>query len=272
MKQILVADSGSTKTEWWTNGQIYRTRGLNPFFVSPEEIRHVIETELPRGIRPEAVYFYGAGATPEKAPDLSDTLSAVYEGAEIHVWSDMLGAARALCGDTPGIACILGTGANSCLYDGKDMTANVSPLGYIIGDEGSGAVLGKLFVGALLKNQFPKGLKEEFLYQYGTTPAEIMDCIYRRPLPNRYLAAFSPFIASHLGVREIREMVREAFRLFIVRNVKQYPEHVSLPVHFAGSVSKHYEEVLSEACEAEHITLGRILATPIESLVAYHDK
>lgn len=270
MKNILIADSGSTKTEWWYAGTIKRTQGLNPFFVSSEDIAQILESELLLDSIPDEIYFYGAGATSEKSPVISEALQRVFPKATISVHSDMLGAARALCGDSPGIACILGTGANSCYYDGKEIQDNVSPLGFIIGDEGSGAVLGKLFLGALLKNQFPKGLKEEFLNQHNITPAEIIDRIYRQPLPNRYLASFSPFIAEHLDLKEIRSMVVGAFRLFIVRNIKQYPQHTSSPVHFVGSIAKYYEKPLREACDQEGIVLGNILKAPIEKLAEYH--
>ncbi|MDO5036204.1 MAG: ATPase [Porphyromonas sp.] len=279
MSNILLADSGSTKTTWaaiTSEGRVLakaRTEGLNPFFKNTEEIVEILRAHL-LGELPttsfEAIYFYGAGATPEKAPIVEMALRQLFEAEYVSVRSDMLAAARALCLHKPGVACILGTGANSCSYDGEEMVENVSPLGYILGDEGSGAVLGKLFIGALLKNQLPKGLKEEFLNEYETDPAEIIDRVYRKPAPNTYLASFSPFIARRLGLVEVYDLVEEAFRSFIVRNVKQYEMHSREPVHFVGSVAVHYEEPLRSACDKEGIKIGRILKEPMDGLIEYH--
>ena len=204
---MLIADSGSTKTDWCVildNTPIKRigTKGLNPFFQSEEEIQqeltHSLLPQLPEGTI-DSVYFYGAGCTPEKAPTLrraiADSLPVV---GNIKAYSDMLAAARGLCGREAGITCILGTGSNSCFYDGKEIVNHISPLGFILGDEGSGAVLGKLLVGDILKNQLSPTIKEVFLKQFDLTVPEIIDRVYRQPFPNRFLASLSPFIAQHL--------------------------------------------------------------------------
>ena len=175
---------------------------------------------------------------------------AFAETDDVEVGSDMLGAARALCGHHAGIACILGTGSNSCYYDGAKIMANVSPLGFILGDEGSGAVLGKLLVGSLLKNQLTPGLKEEFLTTYALTPADIIDRVYRRPLPNRFLASL------------------DSFRDFLRRNVMQY-DWQAYNVHFCGSIAYHYQTVLAEAAATYSIRLGQVVQSPMEGLAKF---
>ena len=276
---ILIADSGSTKTDWaaiksdGTTVANVRTEGLNPFFVDTGQIVEILNRELIPNIPTieyASVHFYGAGCTPEKSPVVGDALNKLLVAQSVAIHSDMLGAARALCGHQAGIACILGTGANSCSYNGKDIDMNISPLGYILGDEGSGAVLGKQFLGAVLKNQMPKGLKEKFLEQYNTSTADILDRVYKKPNPNRYLASFAPFMANHLHIDEVYRLVEEAFSLFLIRNVKQYPNWSLHQVHFVGSVAHYFQQPLESACEKEHVTLGRILQEPMQGLIEYH--
>lgn len=275
---ILIADSGSTKTDWAliapSGVHRYNTKGLNPFFMSSQqmsqEIGEGLVPSLPCRADVRSIYFYGAGCTPQKSPDVIAALERHFPSADCFVTSDMLGAARALSGRESGIVCILGTGANSCLYDGSEIVMNVSPLGFILGDEGSGAVLGKNFIGALLKNQLPAGLKEEFLRHYSLTPEEIIDKVYRQPFPNRFLASFAPFLCEHLSLQEVRELVRCAFDLFLVRNVRQYPGVDSLPIHFVGSVAFYFREVLCEALASHGWHMGNILRTPIDGLLDYH--
>lgn len=276
---ILIADSGSTKTDWCMveNGhtlQQIKTKGTNPFFQSETEIREEIGT----GLIPhlpihhfEEIHFYGAGcAFPDKIENVRRAIAAYLEvEQEIEVSTDMLAAARSLCGHQPGIACIMGTGSNSCYYDGEKIVENISPLGFILGDEGSGATLGKLFVGNVLKNQMPPGLKEKFLERFKLTPADIIDRVYRKPFPNRFLASLSPFVAEHISIPEVHEMVLNSFRDFLKRNVMQY-DYEHNKVHFIGSVAHHYKEVLAEAAEEMGIQLGNILKSPMEGLINYH--
>lgn len=275
---MLIADSGSTKTDWCVildNTPIKRigTKGLNPFFQSEEEIQQ----ELTRSLLPQlpegtidSVYFYGAGCTPEKAPTLrraiADSLPVV---GNIKAYSDMLAAARGLCGREAGITCILGTGSNSCFYDGKEIVNHISPLGFILGDEGSGAVLGKLLVGDILKNQLSPAIKEVFLKQFDLTVPEIIDRVYRQPFPNRFLASLSPFIAQHLEEPGIRQLVLGSFIAFLRRNVMQY-DYTQYPAHFIGSVAHCYKEILQEAAQETGIRIGKILQSPMEGLIQYH--
>ena len=275
---MLIADSGSTKTDWCVildNTPIKRigTKGLNPFFQSEEEIQqeltHSLLPQLPEGTI-DSVYFYGAGCTPEKAPTLrraiADSLPVV---GNIKAYSDMLAAARGLCGREAGITCILGTGSNSCFYDGKEIVNHISPLGFILGDEGSGAVLGKLLVGGILKNQLSPAIKEVFLKQFDLTVPEIIDRVYRQPFPNRFLASLSPFIAQHLEEPGIRQLVLGSFIAFLRRNVMQY-DYTQYPAHFIGSVAHCYKEILQEAAQETGIRIGKILQSPMEGLIQYH--
>ena len=274
---ILIADSGSTKTDWSLaeDGKILRqikTGGINPVFLSDKELELEIK-ELARqveDIRPEAIHFYGAGCIPTQTERVRRALKQAFTGTEdVEAASDMLGAARALCGRRAGIACILGTGSNSCFYDGENIVANVSPLGFILGDEGSGAVLGKLLVGSLLKNQLTSGLKEAFLEQYALTPADIIERVYRRPLPNRFLASLSPFLAAHLEDEGIHRLVLDAFRDFLRRNVMQY-DWQAHDVHCCGSIAFHYKKILAEAAVSLGIRIGQVIQSPMEGLVRYH--
>ena len=276
---ILIADSGSTKTDWCMAEKgvaIKRipTKGMNPFFQSEdemvEETKHSLLPELD-GKRPEAVYFYGAGCAFDKVEIVRRAISCVLslDMAAIEVNSDMLAAARSVCGHEAGIACILGTGSNSCFYNGKEIEANVSPLGFILGDEGSGAVLGKLFIGDLLKNQLPAGLKEKFLERYQLTPADIIDRVYRKPFPNRYLATLSPFISEHITIPEVRQLVKQSFKAFLVRNVMQY-DYQHYAVGFNGSVAWYYRDILEEALSETGLKMGIIIKAPMEGLLKYH--
>lgn len=182
----------------------------------------------------------------------------------------MTAAARALCGRRRGIACILGTGSNSCLWNGEAIEANVSPLGFILGDEGSGAVLGRRLVGDCLKNRLPRGLREEFLARFDLTPAAILERVYRQPFPNRFLASLSPFLAERIDVPEIRAIVFDGFVDFFRRNVMQYDGWDRLEIHAAGSVAYYYREVLREAAAACGLRLGTVVRSPMAGLVAYH--
>ena len=274
---ILIADSGSTKTDWCVaeDGRILRriqAGGINPVFLTDEELREAAAeaASLLEDIRPEAIHFYGAGCIPTQAERVIHALRQAFPTADrVEVASDMLGAARALCGRQAGIACILGTGSNSCFYDGERIVANVSPLGFILGDEGSGAVLGRLLVGALLKNQLTPGLKEAFLEQYALTPADIIERVYRRPLPNRFLASLSPFLAEHLEDAGVHQLVLDAFRDFLRRNVMQYAWQAH-DVHCCGSIAWHYKKILAEAGASLGIRIGQVIQSPMEGLVRYH--
>lgn len=277
---ILIADSGSTKTDWCVveNGVLVQqifTKGTNPFFQSEEEISNEIATALLPELKTDefdAVYFYGAGCGfPDKIEIVHHAISKQLKVKGcVEVATDMLAAARGLCGREAGIACIMGTGSNSCYYDGENIVANVSPLGFILGDEGSGACLGKLMVGDLLKNQMTPELKEKFLKQFDLTPADIIDRVYRKPFPNRFLASLSPFLAQNINEPCVHELVLNSFKAFFKRNIMQYENYQNLKVNLIGSVAFYYKEVLAEAAEAMGIQLGTIIQSPMEGLIKYH--
>lgn len=275
----LIADSGSTKTDWLggnaqTNYPIIQTSGINPFHQSPENIKHILIHELlphlPKEITWDEIYFYGAGCTSEKSKLLKDILQSLFPTPHIEVQSDLLGAARALCGNQSGITCILGTGSNSCLYDGKDIVSNISPLGYILGDEGSGAVLGKRLVGDCLKQQLPEKICHAFMDTFGLTPATIIERVYRQPQANRFLASLTPFLSTHRDVPEIHQLLVSCFSDFFQRNVKLYP-YKQHTVHFIGSIAWYFQEEVKEAAKELDIQTGLFIQSPIEKLKDFHD-
>lgn len=275
---ILLADGGSTKVDWCLvdNGKLVKqvfTKGANPFFRTcediSEEIKVVLLPEL-NGYTVDSVHFFGAGcANPEKNEIIRKAIAANIESTNIEVGSDLLAAARGLCGKSSGIACIIGTGSNSCYFDGKDIVDNVSPLGYILGDEGSGAVIGRLFIGACLKNQLTKGLKEKFLEKYGLTPTIIIEKVYRQPLANKFLASFSPFLIEHIEDPTIQSLVYNAFKDFFVKNVMQY-DYKDKKVNFTGSVAYHYQDLLKKVAADLDISIGVIESSPMEGLIKYY--
>ena len=275
---ILIADSGSTKTDWAVvdNGRqvvAMSTQGINPFHQDAENIATVIEEELlPKmgNIEPEGIFFYGSGCREDKVEMMCGILGKAFpQCARIEAQGDLLAAARAVCGEREGIACIMGTGANSCLYDGNRVVENTPPLGYILGDEGSGAVLGKLFVNALFKGQLPSKLKDEWLEETGLSLNIIINKVYREPLANRFLASTSRFIHQHLSVEPLERMVVYNFREHFRRNVNQYGRK-DLTVGAIGSVAYYYREQLQKAATVEGYTLGKVMRSPMDGLVRYH--
>lgn len=275
---ILIADSGSTKTDWALADRHQaiveiKTKGLNPFQVSgdeiAEELRSSLLPHLPT-VALDAVYFYGAGCTPEKQPVVEQALRSVLTvNGACTVASDMLGAAIAVCGHEPGIACILGTGSNSCAYDGQRIVKNVSPLGYILGDEGSGASMGKYLLGNILKHQWPENIINRFHEHYGLTAADIIDRVYRQPRPNTFLASFMPFIVQNFHEPVVYEFVKDNFRTFLRRNVKQYDGWERLPIGFNGSIAQVLRSPLEEVMLEEGMHLGRIVQAPMEGLLQW---
>ncbi len=276
---ILIADSGSTKTDWAVVEQgrllkVISTKGMNPFFQTEEEIANEIEIALLPHLEAETpldtVFFYGAGCIPEKAPMMKKAIGMHLKPTTgIEVYSDMLAVAHAMCGRNKGIACILGTGSNSCFYNGTEIVENVSPLGFILGDEGSGAVLGKLLVGDILKNQLTPELKEEFLSSFGLTQVDIIDRVYRKPFPNRFLASLSPFLLKHIDNPRIYKLIKSGFRAFFKRNVMQY-DYANNPIYIIGSIAYYYQDVLREAAEELGIKISNIEKSPLEGLIDYH--
>lgn len=285
---LLIADSGSTKTDWClcNQGAIVQniqTQGINPYHQTEEAIEEVLLSEFLPQLTAQSskltaqssqlkVIFYGSGCANETACNrIKEALFKVLGSEDVTVHSDLLGAARALCGHEEGIACVLGTGSNSCLYNGKEITANTPPLGYILGDEGSSAVLGRRLVGDCLKNQLPEAIRDEFLAEYQLTQEIILEKVYRQPLANRFLASLTPFLSKHREVPEVHKLLVESFTDFFVRNVKQY-RRPWLPIHFVGSIANAFPAELKEAAESLGMELGTILQSPMEGLIKYHSE
>lgn len=277
---ILIADCGSTKIDWCLlNGnekvaQIFTT-GMNALLLTQEEMTECIKNELMPHIvsyKVDEIYYYGAGIINDeiKGHVVNALKANIPNASRVEVASDLLAAARALCGRKPGIACIMGTGSNSCYYDGENVVDNVSPLGYILGDEGSGAVLGKLLVGDVLKKQLPEHICDKFLKEYDMDRNKIITAVYRQPAANRFLAKFAPFLQFNMDEPAIHDLVFRAFTAFFVRNVESYKGYKELPVNFVGSIAHFQKKCLTEAAAARGITVGNIYQNPMEGLIKYH--
>lgn len=274
---ILIADSGSTKTDWCLEDRgkiIFRTntQGINPFHQDLDEINQILIGELLPSLGETdiaQVAFYGSGCRAEKIESMRDILSEVFPQSAIEINSDLLAAARSICCHDKGIACILGTGSNSCLYDGEKVVENTPPLGYILGDEGSGAVLGKLFINALYKHELPESLTEEFTEEMRMTLADIIYRVYCQPLANRYLASLSPFIHKHLDNERVSKLVINNFKSFFRHDIAHYG-HQEWKVGAIGSVAFFYREQLMEAAKAEGYELQTVMKSPMDGLVKFH--
>ena len=279
---ILIADSGSTKTDWicLADGDESKhievqTMGLNPFHVSDNEIRGVLSHDLlPQlgDVKVDAVYFYGSGVRPEVEGRVEGLLRESFPDAQtVQAHSDLLGACRALCGDKAGIACILGTGANSCVYDGTQVVHNTPALGYILGDEGSGAVLGKHLLHDLYTGVLPHNLRITFEKEMGLELSEIINKVYREPQANRFLASLSEFIHRHLDEEGIRQLVYNTFSDFVNYHISRYGRR-DLPLSFVGSIAYYYQEQLQLIVQMQGYHMGTILKSPLQGLVEYHSK
>ncbi|MBQ6653079.1 MAG: ATPase [Prevotella sp.] len=269
----LIADSGGTKTHWAIAGSgcvLAVTQGMNPVHRSDEELAHVVADELLPHVADASavgrVCFYGAGCTGSGVERIARLLQEVFPKAAIEAGSDLIGAARALFADGEGIACILGTGANSGLYDGCGIVANTPPLGYILGDEGSGANLGIRLANALYKGRLPRDVAETFGRETGLTYADVISRVYREPMANRFLASLAPFVCRHLDVPEVALIADEAFDCFLARNVMPYGRR-DLPVGFVGGVAWSFREHIAEAVARAGMRMGPVVQNPIEVLM-----
>lgn len=276
MKKILIADAGATKTDWCLASggrEVARvqTQGISPVHQDAGVIRTVLEKELrPQlSVTPDAVYFYGAGCTPSTSPLVVTLLTEMFPSVPIEVLSDLWGAARALCGHTAGIACILGTGTNSCCYDGMNIIRNTPPLGYILGDEGSGAVMGRDFVADVLKGLMPQEIIDAFFRETGTSQAEIIERVYRQPLANRYLASLSGVPRAHRDHPAVHQFLVNHFRRFLERNVRVYA-HPEWPLHFVGGIAYSFRTELEEAAGLEGFRIGKTERSPMAGLLDFH--
>lgn len=276
---ILLADSGSTKTDWLLLGRApvsFQSAGFNPFYQTQEVILETLRREVLPQIEPNPIrhiFFYGAGcADATTSLPVTNALAALFPAAKtIEVNSDLLAAARALCGREAGIACILGTGANNALYDGAKIVNNIGSLGFWLGDEGSGGYLGKQLVVGYLHDELPVGLHRAFQESFpDVTRLSILERAYRQPFPNRYFASFSTFLGQHLADPHVGTLVSNAFRTFLALYVCKHPNATALPVHFTGSVAYHFRVILAEVLAENNLHLGTIQKSPMTGLSRFH--
>ncbi|MCB0584023.1 MAG: hypothetical protein KDD06_01660 [Phaeodactylibacter sp.] len=275
---IVVVDSGSTKADWKmvnnSGTKTISTMGFNPVFHTENKIYQELQEAFDNGVNAEKathVFYYGAGCWDSKLKGIvNNALMRIFFKANIEVQHDLLGAARATCGREPGIACILGTGSNSCLYDGADVTDNVTNLGYLIGDEGSGTHLGKSLVRAYFYRELPLELKEELDKVYPGGKEKMLSHIYGKETPNVYLASFTRFMSQHKNHPFIQRLLYSSFAEFIDRHARKYHNHLSLPVHFIGSVAYYFQDVIRVVLEERAMRPGNFIQKPIDNLVSFH--
>ncbi len=275
----IVCDSGSTKADWsvFQKGQeavTFSTRGINPVFHDKSFIFSELNKEMIGeldGQEIHDIYYYGAGCWDNNLKKvISNALSELFPETNIEVHHDLLGAARAACGNDPGVACILGTGSNSCLYDGKNVTDNVKNLGYLVGDEGSGSHLGKEILRSYFYRELPKDLIKPFEELVPNGKSGVLENIYQKESPNVYLASFARFLSDHKKHFFVQELVYDSFVDFLNRHVCKYKGHLEIPISFIGSVAFHFSDILKIALERKNMEIGKIVRKPINELVRYH--
>ena len=275
---ILIADSGSTKCEWCLldkgRKKIIFTQGLSPYFLNSEQVQAVMRNELLPKIKNQtvaAIYFYGTGCLdPRNAKMMKASIGKIFTAAKVNVQHDLLGIAKAVCGNKKGIANILGTGSNSCYYNGKKIVKNSPGLGYVLGDEGSGAYLGRKVIQYYLYGTFDEELSYKFDDKYKTNAAGILENVYKKPLPNRYLAGFCLFLAENRGHYMIENIIEDGLNDFFFTHLCKFSESWKLPIHFVGSVAHGFRDVITELCRSYEFELGKILKNPMEGLIEYH--
>ena len=292
---ILVADSGSTKTDWVlapdtcsSNKSDHsftkvKTQGINPFHQSMDRIEAIMQNELITHLSNEmgtdyplnaisSVAFYGAGCNEASIPMMTDIMQKIFPTATIDVASDMLGAARALFGDEQGVACILGTGSNSCYYDGRKMLRNIPPLGYILGDEGGGASLGKLFLNGIFKGTISNEIRDRYLENEGFVYTDVIEAVYRKPLPHRFLASISKFILKNISELELQDLVRRNFDHFFKNNIRQYDDFGNKKISAIGSIAHYYKNLFIEIAKDNDYEVIDVVQSPLEGLLSYHQQ
>lgn len=278
---ILIADSGSTKTEWRLiskGGKVQEaaTIGINPNYQTTEAILADLKVYLlPQLGNPvvSEIYFYGAGcSTDAKCSIVALALRDIFPGSAVTVMSDVVGAARGACGHQPGIACILGTGSNSCFFDGIKIAAQMPCLGFTLGNEGSGSYMGKQLLSLYLNNELPPELHQAFKEEYPETQAQILQHVYNEPFPNRYIASFAKFLSDQRKHSFIKNLISQSFLDFFNLTVCKYENYQTVPTHFVGSIAFYFAEILKEVAQSKNIQIGQILRNPIEGLIKYHQE
>lgn len=276
---ILIADSGGSKLDWRL---VYSNRvgqasgpGFNPYYQPPGHLRQTIEDNLLQKVEEpvSGIFFYGSGVSSESNKQVvRQVLLEYFPNAQIEVQWDLLAAARALCGREPGIACILGTGSNSCVYDGVKITYNVPTVGWILGDEGGGAYLGKRLVNDYMRDEMPTDLREKFYKEFSLDREQILSHVYQQEKPSAFLAKFSRYIHQHIKEPYYYQLVYSGFEEFFRRNVMKYHNFAEMEVHFTGSVAFHFAEILRKAGNDLGANVKNIVEGPIAGLTRFHQQ
>lgn len=277
---ILIADSGSSKTDWRVihkNGQISQHRGVgfNPYYMTSEEMAIQMREDFLINLSGEIteIYYYGAGcAAPERKEEVKNALLTIFPEADIHIDHDLSAAAHATCGHKPGIACILGTGSNSCDYDGEKIIATRPAAGYILGDEGGGCYVGRKFLQDFIHEEMPKKIREAAIERFHITQNIIQDHVYRQPYPSRYMASFCRFITEHKADPYCYGLFYQAFRDFFAKHVCKYKDYQNKPVNFVGSIAFYNSDILRKAAFDTGIQVHLIIESPIAGLTLYHQE
>ncbi len=276
---IIITDSGSTKADWMVcpgEGEdfVLKTRGYNPFYFSAEEIKtDLLASDITTLDRKQVshIFFYGSGCSDEQRNQiLKQALEDIFPNSIVAVSHDLLAAARATCGQEPGVACILGTGSNSCAYDGQKITKNIPSLGFMVGDEGSGSYLGKHLVRGYFYEEMPPHIRDLFRKEYKNLNKSDFLTRVHGPNPNVYLASFSKFLSKNKQDPYIRQIVYKCFEDFFRSQVQKYKAYMQVPVHFVGSVAFHFEDILQQLAAEKHFKIGKILKKPIGNLAMFH--
>lgn len=279
---ILIADSGATKADWRCideKGTItsFSTAGLSPLFWTSQEMTQEIRKKFPKKVLSRVphlkshIYFYGTSCSSKERIKIVETaIKKVFPKAKITVNHDILASARALLGNKKGIACILGTGSNSCYYDGKKITEIKGGLTYILGDEGSGAHIGMEFIKLFLNNELPDKLHKTFVKEYRLTKDKIIDAVYNQKYPNRFLATFAKFVHEHMDEPLMANLVKQCMSEFFDKTICRYKNYRNIPVGFVGSIAGHFGDVLQKVAKEKGVRINKIINSPIDELVKYH--
>lgn len=276
---ILLADSGATKCEWCVvdKGKLKKTiftMGISPYFLSGDQIEELIRRDLfpqMKRYKIDAIYYYGTGCkNPDNQKIVKKAINRVFTGIPTEVTHDLMGAARAVCQHEKGIACILGTGSNSCYFNGKKIIKNSPGLGYVLGDEGSGAYLGKKVIQYFLYKTFDEELTYRFNEMFRITDTEILEQVYKQPLPNRFLAGFALFLSENRGHYMVENIVEDGLNDFFFQHIIKYNESWKFPIHFVGGVAFGFRDVVTDLCASYELELGQIMQHPMEGLIRYH--
>lgn len=274
----LLADGGATKTAWClitgSRKKVFSTQGISPYFLNAVQMEQILIEELKPHTgeaEVEEIFYYGTGCSnPQNAKLVKNAFKNVFPNAEVRVDHDLSAAAKALCGNEKGIACILGTGSNSCYYNGKKIVKNSPGLGFILGDEGSGAYLGKKILQHYLYDIFDNDLRARFDARFVTTSTEILTAVYKQPLPNRYMASYAIFLAENRGHYMVENIIEDGLSDFFSNHVTRYRESLVMPVNFVGSIAFGFKDVLENICDSYHVRLGKVLKDSLEGLITYH--